>query len=408
MEFALNRLKQLSAHEIGHTIGLAHSYATSATGRSSVMDYPHPVITENEKGEIDFGNAYNLKIGEWDKLAITYGYGQPAANQTEEEFLEKNLQATYAAGYEFITDSDSRNPSGAHPRSHLWDNGASASDELKRMLDLREKRMKTFGLNSIKTGEPQAILEEVFVPLYLMHRYQLEATSKLVGGLDYTYKVKGDNQTAHQWISSKTQIEALDALLLSISTKQLEIPASILALIPPRPYGYGKNRETFPSRTGPVFDPIAPAENVVDATFFFLFEPGRVNRIYLQQLQNAALPGLENVLAKVRTQVFSNTMPAGLGAEIKLMTEAKLVDHLIALSKNAGASQTVRALVRQQLRQLSASPSGSSPLLDAHRAYLKQKIEAYLSLPEELTPQQVLNIPDGAPIGMESMTCDFH
>jgi hypothetical protein len=276
------------------------------------------------------------------------------------------------------------------------------------MLTLREKRMKTFGLNSIKTGEPQAILEEVFVPLYLMHRYQLEATSKLVGGLDYTYKVKGDNQTAHQWISSKSQIEALDALLLSISTEQLEIPASILALIPPRPYGYGKNRETFPSRTGPVFDPIAPAENVVDATFTFLFEPGRVNRIYLQELQNKSLPGLETVLEKVSNQVFSNSMPKGLGVEVKLMTEAKLVDHLIALSKNAGASQTVRALVRNQLRLLSNNTGSFSTLLQAHRDYLKQKIDAYLSLPEELTPQQVLSIPDGAPIGMESMTCDFH
>ena len=408
MEFALTRLKQLSAHEIGHTIGLAHSYATSATGRSSVMDYPHPLISLDANGKVDFGDAYDLKIGEWDKWAITYGYGQPAANQTEEEFLEKTLQATYAAGYEFITDSDSRNPSGVHPRSHLWDNGASASDELKRLLDLRQKRMKTFGLNAIKSGEPQAILEEVFVPLYLMHRYQLEATSKLVGGLDYTYKVKGDNQTAHQWIPAKSQNEALDALLLSISTAQLEIPSSILALIPPRPYGYGKNRETFPSRTGPVFDPIAPAENVVDATFTFLFESGRANRIYLQQLQNNTLPGLEAVLTKVSGQVFSNSLPSGLGVEVKLMTEAKLVDHLIALSKNAGASQTVRALVRQQLRKLSTSTIPSSSLLQAHRDYLKQKIDAYLSLPEELTPQQVLSIPDGAPIGMESMTCDFH
>ena len=408
MEFALNRLKQLSAHEIGHTIGLAHSYATSATGRSSVMDYPHPLISLDANGKVDFGDAYDLKIGEWDKWAITYGYGQPAANQTEEEFLEKTLQATYAAGYEFITDSDSRNPSGVHPRSHLWDNGASASDELKRLLDLRQKRMKTFGLNAIKAGEPQAILEEVFVPLYLMHRYQLEATSKLVGGLDYTYKVKGDNQTAHEWIPAKSQKEALDALLLSISTEQLEIPSSILALIPPRPYGYGKNRETFPSRTGPVFDPIAPAENVVDATFTFLFEAGRANRIYLQELQNKSLPGLETVLEKVSNQVFSNSMPKGLGVEVKLMTEAKLVDHLIALSKNAGASQTVRALVRNQLRLLSTNTGSFSTLLQAHRDYLKQKIDAYLSLPEELTPQQVLNIPDGAPIGMESMTCDFH
>jgi hypothetical protein len=408
MEFALNRLKQLSAHEIGHTIGLAHSYATSATGRSSVMDYPHPLISLDENGKVDFGDAYDLKIGEWDKLAITYGYGQPAANQSEEEFLEKTLQATYAAGYEFITDSDSRNPSGVHPRSHLWDNGASASEEMKRLLDLRQKRMKTFGLNAIKAGEPQAILEEVFVPLYLMHRYQLEATSKLVGGMDYTYKIKGDNQTAHNWINAKSQKDALDALLLSISTAQLEIPASILALIPPRPYGYGKNRETFPSRTGPVFDPIAPAENVVDATFAFLFESGRANRIYLQQLQDKSLPGLENVLEKVSNQVFSNSMPNGLGVEIKLMTEAKLVDHLIALSKNAGASQTVRALVRNQLRQLSNSPGSYPTLMQAHRDYLKQKIDAYLSLPEELTPQQVLSIPDGAPIGMESMTCDFH
>ena len=408
MEFALTRLKQLSAHEIGHTIGLAHSYATSATGRSSVMDYPHPLISLDANGKVDFGDAYDLKIGEWDKWAITYGYGQPAANQTEEEFLEKTLQATYAAGYEFITDSDSRNPSGVHPRSHLWDNGASASDELKRLLDLRQKRMKTFGLNAIKAGEPQAILEEVFVPLYLMHRYQLEATSKLVGGLDYTYKVKGDNQTAHEWIPAKSQKVALDALLLSISTEQLEIPASILALIPPRPYGYGKNRETFPSRTGPVFDPIAPAENVVDATFTFLFEAGRANRIYLQQLQNKSLPGLETVLEKVSNQVFSNSMPKGLGVEVKLMTEAKLVDHLIALSKNAGASQTVRALVRNQLRLLSTNTGSFSTLLQAHRDYLKQKIDAYLSLPEELTPQQVLSIPDGAPIGMESMTCDFH
>ncbi len=408
MEFALTRLKQLSAHEIGHTIGLAHSYATSATGRSSVMDYPHPLISLDANGKVDFGDAYDLKIGEWDKWAITYGYGQPAANQTEEEFLEKTLQATYAAGYEFITDSDSRNPSGVHPRSHLWDNGASASDELKRLLDLRQKRMKTFGLNAIKAGEPQAILEEVFVPLYLMHRYQLEATSKLVGGLDYTYKVKGDNQTAHEWIPAKSQKEALDALLLSISTEQLEIPESILSLIPPRPYGYGKNRETFPSRTGPVFDPIAPAENVVDATFTFLFEAGRANRIYLQQLQNKSLPGLETVLEKVSNQVFSNSMPKGLGVEVKLMTEAKLVDHLIALSKNAGASQTVRALVRNQLRLLSTNSGSFSTLLQAHRDYLKQKIDAYLSLPEELTPQQILNIPDGAPIGMESMTCDFH
>lgn len=406
MQMALDRLKQLSAHEIGHTIGVAHSYSTSPSNRSSVMDYPHPVITENASGELDFSQAYDLKIGEWDKWAIKYGYGTPAAGQSEEEFLEKTLTDTYAAGFEFITDSDSRNPSGVHPRSHLWDNGASASEELMRMLKLRENRMKSFGLNAIKTGEPQAILEEVFVPLYLMHRYQLEATSKLIGGLDYTYKLKGDNQSNQKWVPAKDQNDALKALLTTISTNQLEVPAHILALIPPRPYGYGRNRETFTSRTGPTFDPIAPAENIVDVTFSFIFESGRINRVYLQNLQEPSLPGFETLLDQVTSQVFSATMPGGLRNEIKLMTEAKLVDHLVALSKDSNASQTVRAITRMQLEKI-AEMEGGSGILQAHRAFLEDKIEAFLELPEEFAPQQTLSVPDGAPIGTEEMSCDF-
>ena len=407
MEMALTRLKQLSAHEIGHTIGLAHSYATSANSRSSVMDYPHPLVTQDEKGNLDFSSSYDLGIGDWDKWAITYGYGTPAPGQSEEAFLEQTLLDTYKAGHEFITDSDSRNPSGVHPRSHLWDNGASASAELIRLLKLRENRMKTFGLNAIKSGEPQAILEEVFVPLFLMHRYQLEATSKLIGGVDYTYKIKGDNQPQQKWISSKDQNDALNALLMTLSPSNLEVPPHILALIPPRPYGYNRNRETFPSRTGPIFDPISPAENVVDATFYFLLETGRVNRIYLQNLQDKSLPGLEQIFSKINAQVFLNSLPTGLQGEIKLMTEAKYIDYLIKLSKNANASQTVRALTRKHLSQLAKSPSSTSPLLQAHREYLSQKITAYLQLPEELTAQQMLTIPDGAPIGMEEMSCDF-
>lgn len=406
MQMAIDRLKQLSAHEIGHTIGVAHSYATSPNNRASVMDYPHPMITEGADGSLDFSQAYDLKIGEWDKWAIKYGYETPAPGQSEEDFVKKTLEDTYAAGFEFITDSDSRNPSGAHPRSHLWDNGTSASEELTRLLKLRENRLKTFGLNSIPNGTPAATLEEVFVPLYLMHRYQIEAASKVIGGVDYTYKVKGDNQPEQKWVSAKDQKDALNALLLSVSPTQLDVPAHILALIPPRPYGYGRNRETFPSRTGPTFDPIAPAENVVDLTFNFLFDGARVNRIHLQNLQDKSLPGFQDVLNQVTTQVFSNTMPGGLKDEIKLMTEAKLVDRLISTAKNPNASQTVRALTRAHLAKLSERVNVTGTLL-AHRTYLRDKIESFLKLPEELVVQQTLTVPDGAPIGMEEMSCDF-
>ena len=410
LELAVARLKQLSAHEIGHTLGLAHSYATSADGRSSVMDYPYPLISETSSGELDLSNAYDDKIGDWDKWAITYGYGVPASGVEEDEFINKVLEDTYDAGHQFITDSDSRDASGAHPTSHLWDNGKSASEELTRMLKLRENRMKTFGLNAIPTGQPQALLEEVFVPLYLMHRYQIEATSKLLGGVDYRYKIKGDNQIDHDWVSNEQQQAALEALLLTISPKQLLVPESILKLIPPRPFGYGSNRETFVSRVSPIFDPIAPAETIVDLTFDFMLDGARVNRVYLQHLKNNSLLGLNDMLSSVEKQLFSNYTKDDLNLEVTLMTQAKYVDHLIALSKNADVSNTIRAISRGRLRNIATTKGLESSGMNAaaqHRVYLGEKINAFLDLPEELVSQEPLKAPDGSPIGMDIMSCDY-
>jgi hypothetical protein len=375
------------------------------------MDYPYPLITETANGELDLSNAYDDKIGDWDKWAIKYGYAVTPAGQDEAAFLKKTLEDTYEAGHQFITDSDSRSPSGAHPTSHLWDNGASASEELMRMLALRKNRMKSFNLNAIETGQPQALLEEVFVPLYLMHRYQIEATSKLLGGVDYRYKIKGDNQPNHNWVSTDQQEAALQALLNTISPEQLRVPEHILKLIPPRPFGYGSNRETFVSRVNPIFDPIAPAETIVDLTFDFLLDGARVSRIYLQHLQQNNLFGFNDLLTSVEKQIFSNYNKEDLNLEIILMTQSKYVDHLIVLAKNADVSNTIRAIARGRLAYF-ANPEGQRILVakDAaaqHRVYLAEKIKAFLDLPEELIPQETLKAPDGSPIGMESMSCDF-
>ena len=415
LEMALARLRQLSAHEIGHTLGLAHAYASSPTNRASVMDYPYPMIKMDDNGNIDISDAYDDKIGEWDKWAIRYGYETVPAGKTEQEHLKKLLEDTYAAGHTFISDTDSRHPSGSHPTSHLWDNGASAPEELMRMMAMRAKKLSSFGLNSIVENQPVALMVELMVPLFLMHRYQLEATTKLVGGLDYTYKVKGDNQRVQSRLEASKQNSALDALLYAIQAEQLAVPTQILDRIPPRPMGYSRNRETFPSRNGLNFDPLAPAENVVDHIFGFLFEAGRANRLHQQHLFDAGLPSFTDVLEKVTAQVFENGYDGTYQGEINLLVQNKLTDHLINLAKDPRATATVKGITRNQLREIaywnwnknekkSVSTKGTSD--DFHR-YLADKINNFFSEKEEFSIPAELAIPDGAPIGTTDLSCDF-
>jgi hypothetical protein len=409
LEMSLARLRQLSAHEIGHTIGLAHAYASSPTNRASVMDYPYPLITMDDEGKIDMSDAYDDKIGDWDKWAIKYGYATVPEGQNERDFLNKILEDTYEAGHTFISDTDARHPSGSHGTAHLWDNGEFASEELMRMMEIRAKKLQSFGLNTIDNNQPEALMEEVLAPLYLMHRYQVEATSKLIGGLDYTYKIKGDNQRIQSRLDAAKQNNALDALIFTIQPAQLAIPEHIIDRLPPRPMGYDRTRETFPSRNGLNFDPLAPAENVVDMTFGFLFESGRANRLHQQKLFDSGLPSFSEVLTKVTNTVFAPTNESNYQKEIRMMTQNKLVDNLIALSRDAQATAPVRAICRKQLKELAAKPgmgNASIPSAD-FKSYLSEKITAYLQLPEELSSPSPISVPDGAPIGSDDMSCDF-
>ncbi|TVP47706.1 MAG: DUF5117 domain-containing protein [Mongoliibacter sp.] len=411
LEMALARLRQLSAHEIGHTIGLAHAYASAPTDRASVMDYPYPYITMDDSGNLDFSKAYDDKIGEWDKWAIQYGYATVPEDKEEKEFLSQMLEDTYAAGHTFISDVDARHPSGSHPKAHLWANGDSAPEELLRMMEIRKKRLETFGRNAIEDGQPEALLEEVLVPLYLMHRYQIEATSKLIGGLDYTYKVKGDNQRTQSRLDAKTQNDALETLLKAISPENLTLPKSIIDIIPPRPMGYSRNRETFPSRTGLNFDALAPAENVVDMTLDFLLEPGRANRLAQQVAFDQNLPSFNSYLNKLSSNLISSNIPESYEGQVKLMTENKLVDHLIKLAKHPGASSVVKADSRAKLESIKTlkaeSAKNKNNSAANHSNYLAAKIDAFLKLPEELSTPAPISVPDGAPIGSDDMSCDF-
>ena len=250
LEMALARLRQLSAHEVGHTLGLAHNFAASTNDRASVMDYPHPYIALDENGNPDFSKAYDDKIGEWDKRSILYGYQDFRKGTNVAQALDDILKENHRMGLRYLSDQDARPENGAAPLAHLWDNGTSATDELRRLAKLRETALKHFSLHNIPNKTPLAELERILVPLYLAHRYQVEAVSKLIGGVHYTYTVKGFETSLNEdWkvtpVDDRTQQDALQAMLETINPRFLEIPASIRALIPPPPIGFNRDRETF-------------------------------------------------------------------------------------------------------------------------------------------------------------------
>jgi len=242
LEMVLARLRQLSAHEVGHTLGLQHNYAASPVSRASVMDYPAPRAKLGADGVPDLSDAYAKGIGEWDKVSIAYGYQDFPVGTDEQQSLDRTLSEAFARGLMYLTDQDARPASSASSVAHLWDNGTNVIDELGNVMKVRAAALRRFGENNIREGAPVATIEEVLVPIYMYHRYQVEAAAKVIGGQDYTFSVKGKGDRNPQIVSPEEQRRALAAVLDTIKPEALAVPESLLRLIPPRPSGYPLTR----------------------------------------------------------------------------------------------------------------------------------------------------------------------
>ncbi len=397
---ALARLRQLSAHEVGHTIGLGHNYYNSSKGRISVLDYPHPLITLRSDGTMDLSDAYDVGIGEWDKVAIRYGYTQFPAGTDEAAELKKILDDAWDQDLRYMSNQDLD----LNPGVDQWNNGTDVAAELNRILELRKAAMEGFGERAIQTGRPMALLEDVFVPVYLHHRYAVDAAVTAVGGQDYVYAMRGDGRTPVRWVPAARQTAALDALMRAINLRELTLPATVLNNIPPRPPGFGLTRETFPRMTGSAFDPLAPAVVATDLVVSGLLTNTRAARMVAQKAVDASLPGFDDVVNRVVATVF-DAQPAGsYESEVNRAMERVVVSRLMALSESAPMTQ-VRAIATQALKALPARASArvASATTDAERAHrqlLADDVRRFLERPfTELRPSAIPSAPPGAPIG---------
>ncbi|MDZ4675614.1 MAG: zinc-dependent metalloprotease [Gemmatimonadota bacterium] len=401
---SLARLRQLSAHEVGHTLGISHNYLSSTADRASVMDYPHPFVQLRGDGSIDLSQAYVEGIGAWDKEAIRYGYSHFPTGQDEGQALERILSEARGRGLLFLTDQDGRPTGSSHPETHLWDNGTDAAAELDRMMLVRRAALDRFGANAIPNGRPMATIEEALVPLYLHHRYQVEAASKMVAGQAYTYAIRGDGQVPVTTVPAANQLRALNSMLATLRPAELAMPRRLLDLIPPRPAGYPAHRELFPRRTWSTFDAIAPAAIAADMTVALILQPERAARLIQQHALQPTLPSLEGVVDQLIRATFTAAPTDQYLAEVGRSTQRVVADRLMLLVSEAGTSQVraIASLKLEELRVRMAAAAATLPVAErAHRQLLARDIARFFE--GNYDPARLVSesreAPPGAPIG---------
>jgi hypothetical protein len=407
LKMSLARIRQLAAHETGHTLGLAHNFAASISNRASVMDYPHPLIKINKDGTLDLSDAYAVGIGVWDKRAIIYGYSEFQKGTNEKEALNKIIDKTISSGLMYISDEGARPLGSAHPYAHLWDNNSNPVDELDRIMRVRKIALDNFSENDIPEGQPMATLENVLVPIYLLHRYQLEAAAKSLGGLYYTYAVRGDGQKITEIVAADQQRKALDALLNTLKPSVLEIPESILKLIPPQPPGYDRTRENFVSNTGLTFDPLSAAATAAELTVRLILQPQRDARLIEYNSRDSSCPSLSEVIDKLVSATILSQHNDEKREEIEEVIDNIVLNHLMSLAGAKGTLDEVNAIALFKLKNLKGDlteriKATRNENLLAHYEYLISKINNFENNPDSIKEIKTPDIPEGQPIGSDN------
>lgn len=400
LQMAIARIRQLSAHEIGHTLGFAHNFAASTNDRASVMDYPHPKFTL-EDGKIDFSNAYGTKIGLWDKVIVAYAYQDFSKGKNEEDELNAILEDAFSTGLKYLSDSDARPQGSASSSAHLWDNGGNIHDELYNILKIRKTAIDNFSADNIKTSQPYSILEDVFVPLYFLHRFQTEATVKLIGGLDYSYAVKGGAQTIVKRVSGITERIALQAVLKTIMVDEIAIPEEKLELFPPRAMGFGRTRESFKSDLGVEFDAFGAVETASEMTLNLLLNPERASRLIAHKSLNKNQLGLVELIDELVVKTINITHENSYFQELQNVINIKVLEQLFYLGASKNQYQQVNAIVLFKLDEikLSIQNKNTEGIQHIYDKAMVKMIDSFIKKPTSFKRTKAPQIPDGSPIG---------
>jgi hypothetical protein len=399
--FVLGRVRQVTAHEIGHTLGMAHNYIASTYERGSVMDYPPPRVRLDASGNIDISAAYARGPGAFDVWAIRWAYGIFPEN-AERDSLRAIIAEGLRNGWLFLSDADARPDFASDPRTNLWDDAANPADFLRHQMDVRRVAMSRFGLRNIRAGEPVALLQERFSFVYFWHRFAAASLAKAIGGMEYQHAVAGDGQQATRWVPAAAQRRALSRLLDALEPAELRIPDTVLTLLGPRPFAWGGAPELFGSRTAPAFDELGAAQSLADALAGPILQLGRAARLMLQSARNPSALSLGETIDSLAARTFRSDANAR-SAALRRAASRAVADRLLRLAADTSAAPEARAMAELKLRQLSArarvlARTGAAAAR-AHWLLIAGDFDRWLARQELPKPSPALRLPQYDPFG---------
>jgi len=399
--FAMARRRQHAAHEVGHTLGLAHNFIATSYGRASVMDYPAPLI-KLVNGKLDLSDAYRNGAGAWDTLAIRWDYTEFAPGD-EARGLEAIAQEGIARGLKFITNPDEA-PSNAYPEATTWVNGSDMTAELQRVMAVRRFLLERFDERAIARGEPMALLNRRFATVYLHHRFTLGAAIKAVGGMEYRYAVRGDSGAPTRVIPAAAQRRALETALDAVTPRELAVPERVLRILAPRPFGYEADSRGFASAAAPAFDQVGIARTLAASVVGGLLDPQRAARLVAFADRDPRQPSLTEVIGRIIDRTWGPPAPAEHAA-LQRVVQRVVVDELIELAHRSEATPEVRGAAEWGLRRIArqlAAPNRAAGEALAHRQLAAADIDRFLSRRDAPTARpEPLAAPPGTPIGQE-------
>lgn len=401
VNMALDRVRQLSAHEVGHTLGFPHNYLASSYDRESVMDYPAPLVEITDDGELDFSNAYVQRIGEYDKLAVRYSYEQFLPGEDEAEELAKIVQESLDRGLIFLAHNNNSFVGAGQQYASVWDNGSNLVDHLKHEIEVRRIGLESFGLANIREGEPVSTLEDVLLPLYMHHRFQMNAAAQSIGGADYRYALRGDGQIPFQIIPGEEQRDALETVLSTLTPEFLALPQRILDLLPPAAYRFNPS-EPFPGRTGLLFDPLAAAEASASLSVSMILHPARMARLVAYGSMGGSIenyPDLEEVIDRLIAVTWGASTPdSEYHLQILRTVQRVTANEMMVQASSDEASGAVKAVLMDRLEKLARRLERQGNAINAHQAAMVADIRRWQQRTEDTVPGSALQMPPGDPI----------